>query len=290
MELWCKQIRPELENLTAGSKPKALIKEMSDKLLEKFNNNASLVNTYDVYEQLLTYWNETMQDDCYLIASDGWIAEPYTPQPTAKKGKTSKEKRAATPEDIVCDLLPVSVVTDEYFSDMKAAIQVAEEKLAEDETAFADLLEEQTDNYLDASSFADDKLNDGNVKKRLKTLDKKADKEEIIVLENYLLLKEHICATKQTLKMLKYNLLLKLVEKYAQLTESEIKRLVIEKKWFATLSLRLDCEMQRVSQSLNSRLIELKERYEQTLPEINTEVELLEAKVIKHLEKMGFSV
>ena len=53
-----------------------------------------------------------MQDDCYLIAIDGWKAELYTPQPVAKKGKDGtikavKEKKAVIPEDVVCDLLPV---------------------------------------------------------------------------------------------------------------------------------------------------------------------------------------
>ena len=33
----------------------------------------------------MNYWSETMQDDCYLIAANGWKAELYTPQPAAKK-------------------------------------------------------------------------------------------------------------------------------------------------------------------------------------------------------------
>lgn len=45
----------------------------------------------------------------------------------------------------------------------------------------------------------------------------------------YLKLKEDISLTKKTLKTLKYNLLTALMVKYADLTEDDIKRLVIER-------------------------------------------------------------
>ncbi|GHT65246.1 hypothetical protein AGMMS50239_24560 [Bacteroidia bacterium] len=292
---WCRQIRPQLEVLTIGTKPKNLIKELGDSILAKFNNDTSLVNVYDVYGQLLDYWNEILQDDCYLIAADGWKAELYTPQPAAKKGKDSsfkaaKEKKATTPDEIVCDLLPVSIVIDEYFGEMKALIQTAEERLAENETQLSELQEEQADNYLDPSNFADDKINDGNLKKRLKVLNKKADAEEIAVLEKYLSLKEDISETKRILKVLKYELLVKLTEKYPKLTTEEIKRLVIEKKWFAALFLRFDGEMQRISQNLNVGITSLTERYAETLPQIDASIANLESSVNSHLSKMGFSL
>jgi len=89
-----------------------------------------------VYEQLLTYCNEILQDDPYIIAIDGWIAELYTPQPAAKKAKDGtikavKEKKAAAPDDVMCDLLPVSVVIDAFFIELKTLIQAAEERICE---------------------------------------------------------------------------------------------------------------------------------------------------------------
>ena len=52
-----------------------------------------------------------------MISSGGWTMQLYTPQPTSKKNddKKKKEKKAVTPEDIVCDLLPVPIVVDEYY-------------------------------------------------------------------------------------------------------------------------------------------------------------------------------
>ena len=292
---WCDLVSPKLYNLSIGAKPKQLIQHLEDTILRGFTNDTFLVDAYDVYEQLLTYWNEILQDDAYIIAIDGWKAELYTPQPAAKKAKDGtikavKEKKAATPDDVVCDLLPVSVVIDAFFIELKTLIQAAEERIAENETQLNELLEEEAENYLDADTFENKTLSDGTVKKKLKELKGKANTpEEVKVLERYLNLKEEIADAKRVQKVLKYELLTKLVDKYKQLTETKIKELVIEKKWFATLASRLDSEMQRISQTLTTSISDLAERYGQTLPEIDQEISGLEDKVKKHLAAMGFN-
>jgi len=93
---------------------------------------------------------------------------------------------------------------------------------------------------------------------------------------------------KRVLKVIKGDLLKKLTDKYNALTETETRSLVIEKKWFDTLSERLNTEMQQISQNLTTRGSELAERYEQTLSEIDGEIVELEEKVKGHLQKMGF--
>lgn len=291
---WKAEVADMLHRINADTKPKNLIQELGDLLLEKFASDTFLVEAYDVYEQLLTYWNDTMQDDAYLIAADGWKAELYTPQPAAKKDKEGnlkkvKEKKAATPEDVVCDLLPVSVVIDACFGEMKALIVAAEEKIAEGETALNELLEEEAENCLDSSNFTNDTINDGNVKKRIRDLKGKPDaKAEIKVLEKYLTIKEDIADGKRVQKALKYELLEMLVKKYNSLTEAETKQLVVENKWMATLAALLDSEMQQISQNLTTRVSELAERYAQTLSAIDADIVELEEKVKSHLQKMGF--
>ncbi len=49
-------------------------------------------------------------------------------------------------------------------------------------------------------------------------------------------------------------------------------------------------EIERVSQTLTTRIRELAERYGKTLPEITTTVEELSARVEGHLQKMGFTI
>lgn len=291
---WKAQVLPMLESIDADTRPAKLIQEIGDLLLEKFRGDVLLVESYNVYEQLMTYWNETMQDDSYLIIADGWKATLYTPQPAAKKDKEGnlkavKQKVPVTPEDVVCDLLPVSIVIDTYFSDLKALIIAGEGKIAENETALNELLEEEADNYFDSTNFANDSINEGNVKKRIRDLKGIPDAEaEIAVLEKYMQLKEDMADGKRVLKVIKGELLKKLTDKYNELTETETRSLVIEKKWLATLSECLNTEMQQISQNLTTRVSELAERYEQTLTEIEGEIVVLEEKVKSHLLKMGF--
>lgn len=287
---WCDKHRNGLNSFAQGFAPKVLIEQLGNSLLEIFGADKSLVNAYDVYDCLMNYWGEVMQDDCYMISSGGWTVQLYTPQPASKKNddKKKKEKRAASPEDIVCDLLPVPIVIDEYFADKRDLIVAAEELLAQNEAQLAELIEEQTENYLDEDNFPDSRMTDANIKKRIKALDKTADAEEIAVLQKYLDLKGDISLNKKLIKERKYDLLTALVVKYADLSEEDIKRLVIEKKWLASLGSRLDGEMQRIRQQLNSKVSALAERYAQTLPEIDAEIANLEAKVAAHLKQMGY--
>ena len=62
----------------------------------------------------MDYWAETMQDDCYFIASEGWKAETYRVIETDKKGK-EKDK------GWVCDLIPKALIVARYFSEEQAA-------------------------------------------------------------------------------------------------------------------------------------------------------------------------
>ena len=287
---WCDKHRGELNSLVQGFAPKTLIEQLGNSLLEIFSADRSLVDAYDVYDCLMNYWGETMQDDCYMISSGGWTVQLYTPQPASKKNddKKKKEKKAATPEDIVCDLLPVPIVVAEYFADKRDLIVAAEELLSQNEAQLAELIEEQAENFLDEDNFLDGKMTDANIKKRIKALDKKADAEEIAVLQKYLDIKGDISLHKKLIKERKYDLLTALLVKYAALSEEDIKRLVIEKKWFASLGSRLNGEMQRISQQLTSKVSALAERYAQTLPEIDTEIAELEAKVAGHFKLMGY--
>lgn len=284
---WCNKHSKQLYDLSQSFAPKVLVENLGNSLLEIFSADKSLVDAYDVYDCLMNYWSETMQDDCYMISSGGWEVQLYTPQPSSKKGD-KKEKKAATPEDVVCDLLPVNIVIDEYFADKRDLIIAAEELLAQNEASLAELIEEQSENYLDEDNFVDSKISDTNVKKRMKVLDKKSDAEEIAVLQKYLDLKGDISLNKKLIKDRKYELLTALMVKYAALSEEDIKRLVIEKKWFASLSARLDGEMQRISQQLTSKVSALAERYAQTLHEIDAEISDLETKVAEHLKMMGY--
>jgi type I restriction enzyme M protein len=69
---WRKANSPHLTGLDKDGLPKALIETIAESLLQTFEH-APLLDAYDVYQHLMDYWAESMQDDCYLIAADGWV-------------------------------------------------------------------------------------------------------------------------------------------------------------------------------------------------------------------------
>ena len=79
----------------------------------------------------------------------------------------------------------------------------------------------------------------------------------------------------------------KVAVKYGKLTEDEIKTLVVDSKWLATLAAAVQSELDRVSQVLTGRIKQLAERYATPLPKLTGEVDCLAARVEGHLKKMG---
>lgn len=90
------------------------------------------------------------------------------------------------------------------------------------------------------------------------------------------------------IKALKAALDEKLKEKYAVLTVEEIKELLVNKKWYYSIYDGIDALYVAISHNITDRVIELAERYEDTLPELSDSVADYEAKVKSHLERMGF--
>jgi type I restriction enzyme M protein len=112
--------------------------------------------------------------------------------------------------------------------------------------------------------------------------------DEYSILKTCIILLSKQTEIKKTLKTAKSELEDKIVAKYSALTETEIKVLVVDDKWMATLEQAVKGEMDRISQRLTQRIKELAERYEIPLPALVTETETLTGKVDAHLKKMGF--
>ena len=91
-----------------------------------------LLDAYDVYQHLMDYWAETMQDDVYLIASDGWREAAKPRQIVEDKDKKSKDK----PDFIIgkqkfkADLIPPALLIARYFAAEQAAIEKLEAEAA----------------------------------------------------------------------------------------------------------------------------------------------------------------
>lgn len=280
-----------LKGIAKGSKPKALIETLSEDLLETFAK-AKLLDPYDLYQHLMDYWAETMQDDVYMIASDGWTEAAKPRAIVDDKAKKSKEK----PDFIVgktkylAELIPTSLIVSRYFAADQAAIEKLEAEVTSIEQAMEEMAEEHggEDGLLESAKNDKDKLNKASITARLKDIKGDADAaDERKVLNEYLALVEKESATSAKVIDAQDALLAKVAAQYSKLTEDEIKTLVVEDKWLGTLATAVQGELDRVSQTLTGRIRQLAERYATPLPKITSEVAALSACVDEHLKKMG---
>jgi type I restriction enzyme M protein len=277
---WREQSAAVLKTLEPGFHPKDLIGIMSESLLYSFTDQP-LLDPYAIYQHLMDYWAETMQDDCYLIAADGWKAETYRVIETDKKGR-EKDKGWA------CDLVPKPYLVARYFAKEQAAIEQLGTDLEAASARLAELEEEQSGEDGVFAGF--DKINAANIKERIREIGKdKTAADELAALKQWLELATEEAALKKNLKEAEAELDAATYAHYPKLTEAEIKSLVVDDKWLAALDAALHGEMDRVSQALTRRVKELAERYEAPLPQLTDRVAEVEARVNRHLEKMGFA-
>lgn len=271
---WRTEAAAQLKALNPGFHPKAEIARLSESLLHHFQG-MKLIDPYGVYQHLMDYWAATMQDDAYRLAADGWKTEVEF---TTKGKKTTWE----------CDLVPKPFIVARYFHGEQDEI---DRRQAELEAVTAQLEAMEEENSGDDGAFAEiDKPSLKTVKAHLKAMEREPDglvPEEVELLMSYLKLASDEQTLKQWLRTATSNLDDKVRAKYATLREEEIKTLVVDDKWLASIEGAVQGEVDRISQSLTARIRELAERYATPLPKLTDEVAALAARVDGHLIRMG---
>lgn len=282
-EGWEKKALPELKGFDKNAHPKDLIHTLSESLLDDFRK-ARLINAYEVYQHLMDYWNESMQDDTYLIAADGWKAETRR---VLEEVKAGKDKGKQKDKGWTCDLIPKALLVSKYFAKEQEVLNAKQMEL---ETMQASLTELEEEHVGEEGAFAElEKINKAEISKRLKEIKgNKEYKEEEKVLKQWLDLEGKQGVLKAEIKMLDEVLDKLVYEKYPMLSMNEVRSIVINDKWLPIIEASVQTEMDRLSQQLTGRLKELIERYETPLPQIELALAEAEAKVKSHLEKMGF--
>ena len=167
-------------------------------------------------------------------------------------------------DELVCDLLPVNIVLAEYFTKETDNIADLSAQIEQKQTALDELLEAANDD--------EDELDE--IKKSAQY--KKLDKEK--------------SALNKTLKEKRTSLTDAVVTKYAALTENDIKMLVVERKWLASVIGGSEALMQNVTHQIVSDVTAVAERYETTLSTIENQVKDLEHEVLQSLKEMGFTL
>lgn len=289
-DAWKNEVNEGLRNINESVNIKKYIIKLAEALIAQYAD-MELVDKYDVYQVLLSYWQETMADDIFILVQDGYGAARETEliiEVTEDK-KTKKEKKKIKGWE--GKLIPKSLIESTFFATERAKIDEAQ--AVADETQSR--LDEMTEEHTAEDGVLSDCLNDKDavdmkaVSAKLKELKKNApDNEEYRVLLEYTELCEKVKKYSKIVKELNTALDEACKAKYAELTMDEIKELLVNRKWYYTIFEGIKALYVTTSHEIAGRIAELAERYEVTLFELEKSVEDYEAKVKAHLERMGF--
>ena len=348
---WKTKEYPTLSSLDEDVSARELIVSLAEDILAEFEH-LTLIDKYDVYQVLLAYWNEVMNDDVSLIISepDGYANARATDniEEEITQGKNKGEMKVTGWEG---RLIPKSIVIDAFFREEKNTIEEAENVVAETESQLSDLIESADEESALADVAENGKVKAKDLEAKIEELTQHVETEETIELEllmnqlpmqkkrlqaylvghplcksaltdkgtvskSSIMLRLLVIRTEESIpeslqddvnqlkaalelrgKISDYNKVVKDLNKaldekcrarYDSLTHEEILELLVNKKWFDSIFFGIADLYAAISHHLTNRIIELADRYEDTLPELDKETTEYEAKVKSHLERMGF--
>lgn len=276
-----------LGEIAIGDQPKSLIFEISESLLHSYAN-VPLLSKYDIYQILMDYWAESMQDDVYVLVQDGWQAGKVLRELVVKKGEKLKE----TPDLVIgkakykAELIPQVLIVARFFAEEQAKVDSLQSALDSASQALESFIEENSgeEGLLNDALNDKDKVTKATVTARLKLA---TDSDEKAALKQAKKLFDAEADAKKALKEAQEALDLAVFKQYPKLSIDEIKSLIVNDKWLATLESNIVAEIERVTQQLANRVKELEERYSEPLPALTQSVENLSDKVSGHLKAMG---
>ncbi|MFW9045281.1 N-6 DNA methylase [Corynebacterium striatum] len=299
VEDWWSSHRAQLEAIDSQTRPQQLIEDLGDDLLEKFQGRP-LISEYSVYEQLMSYWNDTMHDDVTLIVGAGW-ADAAQPREARITGYDNKKKPKYEAADLVfgtgvkaqrwvTDLIPPALIIDRYFADEKAELEWL---TAEQDRASQDVIEYIEEHGIEKGLLWEAVNDDGGIKvkdarDRLKAAKlEDAEADEIAALNTVIKLFTTETAAKKAVKDGMLQLDRKVIAAYAKLSEGEIQELVVGDKWQTVVAGRFASEVANLTHDLMSRIRGLGERYGETVGAIAKEVARFEERMTSNLASMG---
>lgn len=276
-----------LADIQQGDHPKQLIHRISEDLLQRYGS-MPLLSKYDVYQILMDYWADTLQDDVYILVQDGWQAGNVLRELKAEKGEKLKE----TPDLIInkakykAELIPPALIVARYFAKPQEQLNQLQTALDSATQELESFIEENSgdDGLLNDALNDKDKVTKASVSARLKLA---TDKDEITALKKVRDLFDAEADAKKAVKEAQDALDLAVFKHYKQLTIDDIKTLLVQDKWLATLQANIQAEIERITQQLANRVKELEERYAEPLPALVESVDALSEKVAGHLKAMG---
>ena len=189
-EIWRDEVRDQLLSITDKTEPKLFIRDLGDKILDAYEDSL-FIEQYDIYDCLMNYWNEKLQDDVYAIKAYGYGAAREIEYTYAQKkakdenGETIMVDDKSKVKSFDGALIPRAIIESEYFADKLAALQELTSRREQIASEMEDMREEESgeDGLLrDVLSDSGD-LPKGNLTKRIKLLDSKKTSPEMTALQ-----------------------------------------------------------------------------------------------------------
>ena len=284
---WLTDFSNDFGALDKGAKPKLVIENVAESLLET-SSRLPLLDAYAIYQALMSYWSSTLQDDAFLITAVGWLeaAQLHT-----VVDATDGVDATAGKAKFRSDLLPSSVLIDQYFPTQRDVLAALEAESASLQAELDALIEEQggDDGLINEVLSDSGKVNKKLLATRLKEIGGDPDfTDELMVLQQCLHFVEKLDSAKKQIKTLQDEINDALIAKYKMLDEAEVKKLALI-KWESALSTTIENDRSLVAKNLADRISQLGHRYDAVLSVLIGEVDILESKVSQHLGKMGLA-
>lgn len=285
---WKESVKDLLLNINNKTNPKDLIRKISRTLLNEYSD-ARLLDNYDVYDCLLNYWNEKLQDDVFVIKNFGYEAgREIEFVYEIKKGVENKNKIKSFNGGII----PKETIENEYFT-----VELNEiDKLIESSESISSELSEMIEEESGEDGLLNEVLNDKdkriskkNLNLRMKKIkNKKYAKEEYKVLCKCFEKQNENDNIDKKIKVLRKELDNKVCEKYSKLSIEEIKHLLFDLKWMSEIENDIKELVEQSLNNLSSRVLMIAKRYEHTLKDIEQDTENSRKAVVEALERMGY--
>ena len=274
----------DLKSIKQKDHPKELIKTYGESLLKHFEET-KLVSDYDIYQVFMDYVADTLSDDVYAIAQNGWLtARDLTP--VEKGDKQTPNLILGSGRNVkkfISEIIPPELVAKRYFAQILDQISLLEAQISKKQDEFTNFVDEFGEDELSNAYDDKDKMTLKSLKEAIRQT---SDKNEQEIYNKALQILTEQKELESTLKVATGELNQKVFDKFKTLDENEIKTLVVDGKWLSELKEQILSIVERAVQECITRISTLVARYDKTLDELTERANALSLRVKAHLEAM----
>lgn len=179
--VWRNTVKDTLLNINADTNPKELIRNIGVEILHDFES-AQLLDNYNVYDFLLDYWNEKMQDDVYVIKASGYGAGHEIEYVYAQKKQKDENGETVSVDDtskmksFEGALISREIIEHEYFEKELLKLNELMEISSLLESELDEMREEESGDeglLVNALNEKGDSIPKANLNKQIKELESK---------------------------------------------------------------------------------------------------------------------